>query len=1259
MENKNQDELKKRKKRQPKPEMAVEAEKLPETSESTEEEILDEILESTKEMPLDVATDEVAKTQAEAPKKTSRGRKKVTKDIGEPKMAPVFDSTMTEETTEDSIVEDVEIEEINTKAEEIFETEEEIAARNHTKAKETIYIETITPRQEAKQAKILERQARQERKKRAKLIKQKQKSKGPKAVVRYETDIENGLSSEIVKDRIENGLNNQKQSGSTKSIKKIIFSNLFTFFNLLTLTIAGWLISVAAFKDLVFVLIVVINIVMGIIQEIKAKNIIDKLSILSAPSAMVIRDGADYEVAVTDVVLDDLLVLENGNQICSDSVVVSGTIEVNESLLTGESDAIVKKVGDTLLSGSFVVSGNCRAKVEKVGKDNYIEILSSQAKKYVKPKSDLWRSLKLIITFMAFVIIPIGIALFVMQYWNGSVDYPTAVRKTAGAMVGMIPSGLYLLTTVALMLGVIRLSQNNVLVQEVYCIEMLARVNVLCLDKTGTITDGTMSVKNNVDYEMVHGLNTKNIISAYLNALNDKNLTSLALEERFGRGKRIKFKETIAFSSSRKYSAVTFERYDTFLLGAPEFIMKKNYSLIEHDVNKYATSGYRVILLAHTSSEISNGALPEDAEIKPVSLILIEDNVRPDAVDTINYFKRSGVEVKVISGDNPLTVSKVSERAGIKNASKYISLDGLTDADVVRAAAKYTVFGRVSPIQKRLLVRTLKDLGKVVAMTGDGVNDILALKEADCSIAVASGSEAARNVSHLVLLDSNFASMPKVVREGRRVINNVAKVACLFLTKTIFSFLLAIQAINSGGIYPISTSQLFMIDLLCIGIPSFFLVWEPNNNQVSGKFLFNIIKGALPGAICILLISLVVFGLQETLNMDFQVSSTIIVITATFTCMMVLFEVCQPFNLLRKALCGSVFALFIFATILLPSYFEFSPIVYISDYYDKDLVVETVPYWPEIEVSKEGYYVIDGRYTKYAAIKNDSTHNVLSSNNGLLIINGVQTNYEIKLPEVVSLSKDDFFVVNGKKSSVPITKEELSSIELTVSSDGTVMAKGQKVYNVLPEVSIGSDGYYRINNISSQINAEDKEIKSVAVNQQWQLLINNKLVNYFIPVPQVSISNDDYLVVNGEVSNVSLSEVSSKNPTITVSDTCYYRFDGVLSTTYIITPVITTSLDSYLVISGELTPYKYAGYRNEMKKVVTSDGYLKVNGVKTDYKLKVDISYGGQVQRLPLECILLMICLCLVSRPLMKLLKAVVPWGKRQLKNIAVFISRF
>ncbi len=894
---------------------------------------------------------------------------------------------------------------------------------DHSLAKVKEEISLQSPKEQKKEQKA-------ERKERARLQREKNKKirahrkylkNNPSTLVRYDTNVELGLPLEVVEQRTLDELTNTTGGKKSKSIPRIIFSNVVTFFNILIFIIAGFLIAVGAVTDLAFLIIVTINIVIGTVQEIRAKKMIDELSLMSSPYAKVKRGGEIKEIPTDEVVLDDLLLLEPGKQICADSILLEGQVEVNESLLTGEADAIVKKPGDVLLSGSFIVSGRCQARVDKVGKDNYIEHLSNQAKVYKKPKSDLLISLNRIIQIMSIPIILIGVALFLIMYFRNSIDLTTSIRKTAGAMVGMIPSGLFLMSSIALFVGVIRLSQKKVLVQELYCIEMLARVDCICLDKTGTITDGTMVVKNVIDYNTIYGLATKNIISAILNALHDNNMTSQALEAKFGLGKRIKHTAAIPFSSQRKYQAVTFDKFGTFILGAPEFVLGADFKNFSRDVEKYAKLGYRVLCLAHREGIIHGGNLPE-GPIQVASMILIEDNIRPDAIETIKYFKESGVDVRVISGDNPITVSKISQRAGIEEADKYISLDGMSDQDVVRAALEYRVFGRVSPSQKKLIIQTLKAAGKTVAMTGDGVNDILALREADCSIALASGSDAARNCSHLVLLDSNFGSMPSVVAEGRRVINNVTSVASLFLTKTIFSLFLAIQALSTGT-YPISAIQLILIDTLAIGVPSLLLVNEPNNNPVVGRFLPNVIKKALPGALVILFISLIVFGLANQLNMDNLTLTTIIVIAATHTCLMVLYKACKPFNSLRKWLFVGCYAVFLFAITVLPQLLEFRPIFSFAEYYSDNVKTEYISKYPSVEISKGNYYVIDGKVSSIQANNNYSTINLTmydetkdanKTGKKYYAINNEKTEYEIAMP-TVSFSESGHIYLGGYK----------------------------------------------------------------------------------------------------------------------------------------------------------------------------------------------------------------------------------------------------
>ncbi len=741
----------------------------------------------------------------------------------------------------------------------------------------------------------------------------------------FKVDLTKGLTTKEINKRIELGLTNKTSKGSTKTIKRIVFTNIFTFFNLINITIASLLIYVKAYKDIFFMVIITLNTLIGIIQEIKAKQTIDKLSLLSAPTANVLRNGELTEIPVSDVVLNDILQLKTGKQISADAIVREGYIEVDESLLTGESRSIVKKEGDQLYSGSFVVSGACLAEAVKVGKESYIEKLTKQAKQYKRPKSDIMRSLRIIVRTVGFFIIPVGLLLFNMHYvnWGGELPLNQSIQQTAGAIIGMVPSGLILLTSVAFAVGVLRLAQNNTLVQELYCIEMLARIDTLCLDKTGTITDGTMAVRHviPVSKEQVNG--PKKIIPQMMAVFTDRNQTSQALIEKFGLAtKHSSVMESIPFSSQRKFSAITFKRLGTFAVGAPETMLpKQEYITIESEIEKYAKEGLRILVYATSKTAIKERKLP--ADIKVHSIILIEDNIRPDAIMTIEYFKTHNVDVKVISGDNAITAAHIAKRAGIENAEKFISLDGLDDSEVIESAKHYQVFGRVTPHQKQLLVKALKALGKTVAMTGDGVNDILALREADTSIAMASGSEAARNVSHLVLLDSDFSSMPKVVSEGRRVINNIQRVSTLFLTKTIFSIALTLIVLLTNKTYPIKPSQLYLIEFLVIGIPSFVLSLQPNHDIVKGKFLRNILKKAMPGGLAITFQTVIVMLFFEArMGLSFQERSTLIVITATFTSMVVLFRVLKPFNVLRRVMFFIVFSTAVVVVLFLPDLFD-------------------------------------------------------------------------------------------------------------------------------------------------------------------------------------------------------------------------------------------------------------------------------------------------------------------------------------------------
>ncbi len=735
----------------------------------------------------------------------------------------------------------------------------------------------------------------------------------------YDTDVLIGLTSEIVEQRKADNLVNVVGDEKGKTVMGIIFSNFFTFFNILYFVITILFILLKSFENLMFLITIIPNLIIGIIQEIKAKKTMEKLSLMTSPTTTVIRDGEKLEIPVSEVVLDDIIFFTSGKQICADSVVVEGFIEVNEALLTGEADAILKNPGDLLLSGSFVVSGMAVARVDKVGKDNYIEKLSKDAKMYQKPKSEILRSLNGIIKFVSLIIIPLAVLTYITSSNNEVKDYfgilnKQGIIKAASTMLAMIPAGLFLLTTMALAVSVIRLARSKTLVQELYCIEMLARVNVLCLDKTGTITDGTMRVTDCIEIRNPTDYTIREIVGSMMQAFDDANPTAEALINYFDKNTVLTATEKIPFSSKRKFSAVTFGDVGTFVLGAPEFVLTSGYDRVSAKVDRYAAQGSRVLVLGQTKSKIKPDEAPK--AVTPICLIIIQDHIREDAIETIDYFKQNGVDIKVISGDNPVTVSEIAQRAGIEGAERYISLAGLTDDEVRDSVFEYNVFGRVSPDQKRILVKALKEHKKTVAMTGDGVNDILALKEADCSIAMASGSEAARYVSHLVLMDSNFSSMPKVVQEGRRVINNIQKTSTLYLVKTFFSIILTIMYIilgmQEGPIrmsYPFSAKNLYLIEWFAIGIPSFFLALQPNRAIVQGKFLPNVIKSVVPGALTVVLLHLLLNFIRimpgfENLHANDAVFTTILTIVTTAVMILVLYQSSQPFNWLRKSIFG-------------------------------------------------------------------------------------------------------------------------------------------------------------------------------------------------------------------------------------------------------------------------------------------------------------------------------------------------------------------
>ena len=753
-------------------------------------------------------------------------------------------------------------------------------------------------------------------------------------VERFSPKLNYGLDAEQVKTRFTQFLFNDTNKKYSRSYASIFIGNICTFFNLLCL-IAGIALILANTKGITNYLVIFItsaNIFIGIVQEIRSKLSIDKLSILNANTIKVVRDGEVTEIPVNEIVLDDVIIMELGNQVPADCILAEGTVEVNESLLTGESVAIKKNAGDILYAGSFISRGSGKCRVEKVGKETYIEKLTSKAKKYKRPNSELMNSTKLIIKVISVIIIPIAIGMYLVSFkavndpaflekypsmaeaWAGvqaalfSQNVNFSIQRTCSVVIGMIPSGMLLLTSVALAVGIVRLAKNQTLVQDMYSLEMLARVNVLCLDKTGTITDGRMRVNDCIILNTVSDYSLNDIMGSMLAALDDNNQTSIALHNHFGTNDKFSPVNTIPFSSKRKLSAVTFEDAGTFVMGAPEFVLKPYPAKVEKIVKSYAQMGLRVIVLAHSPTPIVGDKLP--SVLKPIAVISIADNIREDAIDTIKWFADNDVNVKVISGDNPVTVCEVAKRAGIKNAEKYISLEGLNEKEVENVANKYTVFGRVSPEQKAVLVRSIKSEGNTVAMTGDGVNDILALKEADCAISVASGSEAARNVSHIVLMDNNFNNMPKVVAEGRRVINNIKNSSSLYLMKTLFTAMLAVICVAMGIPYLFMPQNVLLLEFCIIAIPSFFLSLQPNKERVQGKFITHVMSGAISGALVMIICVMSMFITNEIDKAEFgQHYLAMCMIALTFSGLVMVFRLCQPFNVFRAVLCASMFAL--------------------------------------------------------------------------------------------------------------------------------------------------------------------------------------------------------------------------------------------------------------------------------------------------------------------------------------------------------------
>ena len=700
-----------------------------------------------------------------------------------------------------------------------------------------------------------------------------------------------------VEARIADGQVNAIQDSSNRSVKDIVMGNTLTFFNFINIVLLALVLSVRSYKNMLFIFIIIANTLIGIFQEIKAKITLDKLKILTVSHVDVIRDGVKKSVTVSELVKDDVILLKSGGQIPADGVILDGEVDVNESLLTGESDSIHKTCGSKVLSGSFVTSGKAMCLLTEVGHDCYMEKLSSEAKQFKRYKTELQRNLDTILKFISIIIVPLGIILFAKQYWISGSTYEQAALDTVAAVLGMIPEGLVLLTSVALALGAVRLARRSTLVRELFCIETLARVDTLCLDKTGTITEGHLcvqgeeSVKEDIDLEQLMG--------RMVGALGDENETFQALRQHYKRNQSANTKLVLPFSSERKFSGVVFEGEGTYLMGAYQFIFPQADPAVLEKIAEYASQGLRVLTVAHSPNEMTDYTLAEGFEI--VGFVFMTDVVRKNAPDILGYFEEQGVDLKVISGDDPVTVAAIAARAGLKDADKYIDATTIhTDEEMEDAILKYSVFGRVTPKQKQQMVRLLKQNGRTVAMTGDGVNDVLALKDADVSIAMASGSEAAKNTANLVLLNSDFASLPHIVNEGRRVINNIKAAASMFLIKTGFSVLTALLTIIVGQNYPFQPIQLSVINGCAVAIPTMLLQLEPSFQKVNKHFFREVLRMSMPAAITITAMITIINNIGHSIGTPREMLSTVCVLATGWVYLITLRQVYSPMTGYRK-----------------------------------------------------------------------------------------------------------------------------------------------------------------------------------------------------------------------------------------------------------------------------------------------------------------------------------------------------------------------
>ncbi|MDV2507754.1 cation-translocating P-type ATPase [Enterococcus faecalis] len=709
-------------------------------------------------------------------------------------------------------------------------------------------------------------------------------------------DLKKGLSTEEVAKQKELGLQNNYEENVAKSTKDIIFDNVMTLFNFLNFAIAVCLLFVGAYSNLAFLAIIIVNMSIGIFQEIHARNLVQKLSIVAKENVHVVRNGVQQEIDTKELVMEDIVIISAGEQVPSDMEVIDGKVEANEALLTGESDLIEKEIGDTLLSGSFIVSGQAYARVIHVGAENYAVKITQEAKVHKPIQSELVNSIRKVSKFTSWVIIPLGIILFVEAFWLRDAGIKTSVVASAAALLGMLPKGLVLLISIALTTGVIKLAKKRILVQDMYSIETLAHVDTLCLDKTGTITEGKMKVKKAIILHDKYEELFPQIIGSYLSESTDNNITMQAIRDHYEVSNRFGAKEVLAFSSERKWGAIEFPEIGTVYLGAPERLVDD--SRLPEAVFTAQENGYRVLMLAIAEQQpLNETKMPY---LEPLAILEIDDPIRQNAKETLAYLKEEGIDLKVISGDNPVTVSNIARRAGLPGYESYIDLSTkTTEAEVREAVQQYTVFGRVSPQQKRTIVRELKDTEHVVAMTGDGVNDVLALREADCSIAMAEGDGATRQISNLVLLDSDFTTLPDVLFEGRRVVNNVTRVSSVFFIKTIYSFILSIICALTAIAFPFIPIQVTLIDLAIEGYPAFFLSFEGDKRKVVGKFLPTALKNASVNALLVVVNIIAVYLIGQNQGFSSLDTTTLMYYLLVGISCMAVVRACLPLNPLR------------------------------------------------------------------------------------------------------------------------------------------------------------------------------------------------------------------------------------------------------------------------------------------------------------------------------------------------------------------------